>query len=205
MARDLSDEGRARPNPFDNALARRLGRMSDRPPLRKRMGIGRLFDRGNRGFIPDSSGHAPWSPPPLSVPEGPLPSLDSLLPSLPAYRESVRRMGALAKGMGMRAVFLTQPIGFGSDSAWARLEARRVTLYGKERHLSCATERRLRDAFNAALLEVCASDSLACFDLAARMSGEPRWFYDGAHFNDAGSDRAAALIAEYLQSRPLDP
>jgi lysophospholipase L1-like esterase len=37
------------------------------------------------------------------------------------------------------------------------------------------------------------------------MSGDPRWFYDGSHFNDAGSDRAAALIAEYLQSRPLDP
>jgi hypothetical protein len=102
----------------------------------------------------------------------------------------------------MRAVFLTQPIAYGTDSAWARREARVVRLYGRELHLSCATERRLRDAFNAALLEVCASDSLECFDLSSRMSGESRWFYDGSHFNDAGSDRAALLISEYLRRIP---
>jgi hypothetical protein len=107
--------------------------------------------------------------------------------------------------MGMRAVFLTQPIGFGTDSVWVRREARTVVLFGKARPLSCATERRLRDAYNAALLEVCASDSLECFDLAAQMSGEPRWFYDGSHFSDAGSDRAAALIAGYLLGRSSGP
>jgi hypothetical protein len=199
MAGELSDAGR-RGNPYDDAFFRRLGHLSDRPPWRRRFGLGRLFDPGDPRFVPDSSGHKPCVPSPLSVPEGPLPSFDSLLPSLPAYRAHLHRMGALAKGIGLRAVFLTQPIGFGTDSAWAGREARVVRLFGRERHFSCATERRLRDAYNASLLQVCASDSLECFDLAARMSGDPRWFYDGSHFNDAGSDFAAASIADYLLS-----
>lgn len=206
MPHDLSDD-RHGPNLFDEALFRRLSRLGDPPPgWRDRFGLGRLSHRRKTRFVPDSSGHRPWEPPALAAPEGPLPPLDSLLPSLPAYRASLGRMGALARALGMRAVFLTQPIGYGTDPAWAKREARVVSLRGRELHLSCATERRLRDAYNAALLAVCAADSLECFDLSARMSGEPRWFYDGSHFSDAGSERAAALIADYLlRAAPIRP
>lgn len=197
LARDLSDEGRG-PNPFDAACMRRLERMEDRPPLRRRLGLLRLIRRDDSRFIPDSSGHHPWDPPPLSAPEDALPASDSLLPSLPAYRAELRRLGAIARSLGLRAVFLTHPIAYGTDSAWTRREARSVVLYGRALRISCAQERRLRDEFNRALLDVCATDALECFDLAGSMSGHPEWFYDGSHFNDAGSDRAAELIARYL-------
>lgn len=200
MSRDLSDEGRG-PNAFDAACARRLARLGQPPSWRELSGLVRLYDLSRKAaapFVHDSSGHKPWEPPPLAGPAAPLPPLDSLLPSLPAYRARLSRLGSLARALGLRAVFLTHPIAYGTDSAWARREARSVKLSGRELRISCAEERRMRDAFNAALLDACASDSLECLDLSARMSGEPRWFYDGSHFNDAGSDRAAALIAAHI-------
>jgi hypothetical protein len=121
-----------------------------------------------------------------------------VLISLPAYQANLHRIGALARELGLRAVFLTHPSGYGLDSAWQRLAARTVRIQGCDYRISAATERRLRDAYNRALLDVCRSEALECLDLAALIPPEARFYYDGSHFNDAGADTAAALIATYL-------
>ena len=52
--------------------------------------------------------------------------------------------------------------------------------------------------YNAALLEVCAIRGLDCIDLAGALPRDTHTFYDDCHFNEAGSQRVAALLAERL-------
>jgi hypothetical protein len=107
-------------------------------------------------------------------------------------------MGARARELGVRAVFLTHPGAYGRDSLWKTREARTLRIGGRDYRISAATERSLLDRFNAALLEVCASARLECFDLAARIPPDSTYFYDEGHLTDAGAELAAAALAAWL-------
>jgi lysophospholipase L1-like esterase len=115
------------------------------------------------------------------------------------------RMHALARQLGVRAVFLTHPYRYGTGPEWASREGKELEIGGRKYRISAATERRLLDVFNAELLSLCASSGLECMDLAAGMDREAGrapdtpFFYDEGHFNDAGAERAASLLADYLE------
>lgn len=146
--------------------------------------------------------HRSWFPPSLAAPEDPLPPLDTLLPSLPLFRANIKAVHGLAKELGMRAVFLTHPGLYGPDSAWARLEARRILVEGREYRISAATEHGLLARFNLELLSLCASERMECFDLASRVPHDTLYYYDEGHFNDAGARLVAEEIGGYLLSAP---
>lgn len=207
MSRNFTDDARERPNAYDAAFARRVARIEGPETLADRVGLLRVWrdwkrKRGHTGFIPDRSGHAAWTPPPMSLAEDSLPSDEKLLPFLPAYRDNLRSLAATVRGQGVRALFLTHPIAYGTGGDWLRLEARTLRIEGCDYRISAATERRLRDRYNAALLEVCAAESLECLDLATLIPPEAGYFYDGSHLNDAGAALVGRLIAEYLTKNP---
>lgn len=210
MIQNFSDDRRERPNPYDAAFARRLARLDGEPGLADRVGLWRAWREWRRAradgpWVPDRSGHAAWNPPPLMVPEDSLPPMDRLLPFLPAYRDNLRKLAATARAQGVRAVFLTHPTAFGTDGEWRLREARILRIEGCEYRISAATERRLRDLYNAALLEVCGAESLECLDLAALIPPEAGYYYDGSHFNDRGAALVGRLIADHLLKTHENP
>lgn len=215
MVLSLSDDRRREGSPHDHALRRRLDRFREarRSGLRGILrGDGlRLRDefvswrRSRRAHtVPAKSPHRGRFPPALTAPEDTLPPLNLLLPSLPEYRANLKRLGALARELGARAVFLTQPILYGTDSAWASREARTLRIEGRDYRISAATERRLLERFNAATLEVCAEEELECLDLATRIPPDSLLFYDEGHFTDSGAALAAEAIAGYLSALPKE-
>ncbi len=203
MALTFSDDRRERGSPYDRAFAKRaaradtLGGWKDYSRLYREYQLLRKR-RAHETVTLSVAAHASRFPAPLTGAEDSL-SLDSLAgPTLAVYSENLRGLQARARTLGIRAVFLTQPYLYGVDSAWAHRFARSVTFRGREYRISAATERRLLDRFNAALLGLCAGDGLECFDLASRMAGDSLRFYDEGHFTAAGADLAAAEIAGYL-------
>lgn len=192
-------------NPYDNQFAARL---TTRGPKAWLMEHSRLWQIGyawkrvmaDEVVTLDKAYHANWSPPLLQAPEDSLPPHAELLTSLPGFRSNILRIDSAARALGTRAVFLTQPILYGSDSAWARYEARHLWVKDQSHRISAATERRLLDAFNASLLELCESRSLLCLDLAARIPTDSSLYYDQCHFNDAGAERVAREVAQFLKS-----
>jgi lysophospholipase L1-like esterase len=60
---------------------------------------------------------------------------------------------------------------------------------------------RMIDAFNRALLAVCRSDGVDCIDLASMLSRDTSTFYDDWHFNEAGCDKVAQIVSDFLVTR----
>ena len=56
----------------------------------------------------------------------------------------------------------------------------------------------MQKIFNDRLLWICRDRRVACFDLAAAIPHEQTYFYDFAHFNEAGSVRVAERLSDFL-------
>jgi lysophospholipase L1-like esterase len=122
----------------------------------------------------------------------PLPEpLESRLPSLEEYRSNILRIIELARLLGVRPVFLTQPLLFEDTPYWNGI--RWFSRYhGRQPYaVSAGTYARMLSIFNKNLLQICEEQRVSCFDLGAAIPHEQKYFYDATHFNDAG----AALVA----------
>lgn len=144
--------------------------------------------------------HKNWSPPTLEGAEDGLPPFPELLVSLPAFRRNILHIDSAARKLGARAVFLTQPILYGSGPDWERFEARHLWVQDQKYRISAATERRLLDVFNGELLSLCGAHGLSCLDLASRIPNDSSLYYDQCHFNDAGAERVAREVAIFWKS-----
>ncbi len=210
LALCFSDSRREGGSPYDKAFDNRLRLAMQPKSAKETFSLYReclLWKRRQAGkrTIGIQASHKNFFPPKLESPEDPLPPDSLLLASLPQFRDQVLRVHALALEMGVRIVFITQPLAYGTGPEWAAREARTVEFHRREYRISAATERRLQDRFNSALLSLCVADKMECLDLAAQIPPDTTSFYDQGHFNDAGADRAAEKIAQYLLSYPSPP
>jgi hypothetical protein len=205
---NFSDERRERGSPHDAALARRLSALDGggwRGFLRAHSRLYQLhYDRWLRRQAETSTldrcPHQAWFPPPLSAPEDALPG--NLLVSLPSFKLGLLSLRATAAKLGLRVVFVTQPLLYGSGPEWAGREGRKIEVGKKSYRISAATERKLLDVFNGTLLSFCASEKMECVDLASRVPNDSLYFYDQAHFTEAGAALAAGVLAEYFSAHP---
>jgi lysophospholipase L1-like esterase len=60
---------------------------------------------------------------------------------------------------------------------------------------------RAMPVYNRALLEVCGTRGLECYDIALTFGNDPSMFYDEVHFTEAGSRVMARKLAQYALSR----
>ncbi|MEJ2673259.1 MAG: hypothetical protein P8168_13875, partial [Deltaproteobacteria bacterium] len=74
-----------------------------------------------------------------------------------------------------------------------------LTRYGKETGISYVQVRELYDAFNNAIREVGRKNHVMVIDLAQEIPANKKYIYDIVHFNDAGSQLAARIIAARLK------
>jgi len=126
----------------------------------------------------------------------------SLEDAIAGYRRRLEEIVRTARARGLVPYLVTQPV------LWdERLDAssRDLLWFGKvsrRGYLSVENLRAGMDRYNDALREVCRERGLTCIDLSA-LNGDPRYFYDDCHFNEAGAREVAQRIADVLRSQPL--
>lgn len=199
----LEEERRAGGSPYDNGFVEKLNRGGARAFLLNHSRLCQvlyIWKRVLSGEVVtlEKAYHKNWYPTPLAAPEDSVPPDAELLPSLPRFRDNLLAIDSMAREWGIRAVFLTQPILYGDGPEWRGLEARHLWIQKQKYRISAATERRLLDVFNGQLLSLCATRGLECVDLAARMPRDSAYYYDDCHFNDAGAERVADIVAAHF-------
>jgi hypothetical protein len=139
------------------------------------------------------------SPPPLSR-------------GIDEYIRNANELASLAKRSGVRVLFMTQPMLWGAGLS----EAEQDLLWGGgppmqrgrpgQEYYSVEVMALAMRQYNQALLDLCGDIGAECIDAASRMSRIAEFFYDDAHYTDAGSERMARIISEHLlRSPPLGP
>jgi lysophospholipase L1-like esterase len=136
-----------------------------------------------------------------------LPSLPDLSSALTQYKENLLRLVALAKEQDIRLLFATQPAIWHENIS---PEMVRLLWFGYRGDPENPNGRYApqdlqagMDQFNHLLLEVCREQGVECIDLAAEMTGHESYFYDDVHFNEAGSEKVAAILADYIQKNRI--
>ena len=71
--------------------------------------------------------------------------------------------------------------------------------------VSAPTVWKMLDIFNREMVSVCAGENVPCLDLASRIPHDERYFYDAAHFTEAGAALVADTVAQYLEENRLMP
>jgi hypothetical protein len=128
--------------------------------------------------------------------------LPELAADIRAYRDNLAAIAALCRGWGSRCLFLTQPT-LWQDPMPPELEATTWfgPLRGTGRTLSSADLGRGMALFNQATLDLCRERADAeCVDLASEVPKDAVDFYDEEHFTEAGAERVAHVVADYLLS-----
>jgi lysophospholipase L1-like esterase len=132
--------------------------------------------------------------------------LPELEPGLRRYRADLLTLVELARERKVRLVLATQPVVW-SGSLSARADSLLwMGLYGnyegvKGRYTPEVLAEGM-ERYNAVVREVCASTGTECVDLAARMNGDERYFFDDVHFTELGARTVARIFAEHMGGTP---
>jgi len=122
---------------------------------------------------------------------------------LQKYRERLRTIVSLCRQKGVRPIFLTQPILYSENLS---TQARLLVWGGwmpDGKYLSIEKLRIGLDQYNTALQSVCRELDIECVDLSS-MNGREEFFYDDAHFTEAGATEVARLASQWLLQHPMD-
>lgn len=139
------------------------------------------------------------------------PSVRIAIPAaaLDTYESHLVSLAALASSHGITPVFLTQPMLWKPAMTkeeesvdWIRGVVERS---GKQVRLSSAEAARNMDALNARLMDACAKRGWKCLDLAHEVPKTLQYFYDTAHYNEAGAEFVAAKVAQFFDQELLEP
>lgn len=145
------------------------------------------------------SRHDSYTPVPLdSTAVLPASRLDSLLArGLEEYTANLQQLIHLGKSFGVKMVFMTQPMLFGSDPRWDNIKGE-FFWFTPEGEISAADYWRGLDLYNSKMIEVCSENNIPCLDLARGFPHDEKYFYDAVHFTEAGAALVAQKIAEFL-------
>ncbi len=114
------------------------------------------------------------------------------------YEENLRTLAGIARAQDARIVFMTQATTWNTrdprPSEWHWMVGTRVRY--READLDAAMER-----YNEAMRRAAAENGAPVFDLARSIPRSADFFYDDVHFNVAGADTAAAMLARFIVDR----
>lgn len=131
--------------------------------------------------------------------------LPDMAPRRARFRANLARI--VAASHGATVVFVTQPSlwkldptpdelafmymgGFGSPDVWEKDP--------RNKWMTPQAMLRALTAYNEETLSFCAARHLMCVDLASSLPKESTYFYDDAHFSDAGARAVADIVARKL-------
>jgi lysophospholipase L1-like esterase len=114
------------------------------------------------------------------------------------FLRNVDQLAGRSRALGARPVFVTQTA-YGWNAAVGgapRGLTDRTRAHGVE--MNYADVSFIHQRLNAALMEHCAKQGYACFDLASEIRLEPADFYDNLHTSPSGAKKIGAYLAEKL-------
>lgn len=131
--------------------------------------------------------------------------LPDMAPALQEYRHNLNRLIDLAGKQNARLTFVTQPYLWSENAVPSIQElysfgdiGPKDAVHGNE-YYSVEAMITGMNMYNNVLLEVCKERSVPCIDLAGTISGNPAYFYDDCHFNEAGAAKVGEIVAEYYE------
>lgn len=141
-------------------------------------------------------------------------SLPDLAGATAEYRSHLTRIARSANELDVRLIFVTQPTLWREDLS--KEDAALLWLGGigdfqgvpGMEYFTPAALAEAMDAYNEVLLDVCRTEAVECFDLAAALPKTTDVFYDDVHFTEAGAEQVTDLLYDYLATRPpygIDP
>ena len=132
----------------------------------------------------------------------PLAAAPPLETGLAEYRQRTRALARECAMRRQRCIFFTQPSLWRADlppEAQQRLWFGRVEGRG---YLSVGDLAVAMDRYNQALLQLCATDRLECYDLASAVPKDASVMYDDVHFSALGAEIVARYVATQLLDKP---
>ncbi len=150
----------------------------------------------------------PWAsrfvPVPLSEPEDSMPEdLHDLMFDPGFTRDNVRELIRLARVYDTTPVFLTQPMLFEDTPYWRTIDGGMSWLKRGDMEYSAASVWRMVETVNSDVIDVCAEEGVPCYDLGSALSHSSAWFYDQAHFSEAGAAAVADSVAAFFRRSGL--
>jgi len=118
---------------------------------------------------------------------------------LAAYQARLREIIRLAHSYATTIIFLTQPSLWDDTPFWRSHEGGFYWVNDPKKVYSAATCSRILKRYNRALMSVCRQEQVSCYDLASVIPHQETYFYDSAHFNEAGTSLVALRVAEFLK------
>ena len=141
---------------------------------------------------------------PMPGPEGEMPEdLHDLLPRPDAYRNRILRLIEECEDIGAIPVFMTQPLLYEDSEYWRGIIGSCYWFSETDSVCSAATWWRMLETLNTDLIDVCAEEGVACFDLASHVPHERRYFYDSMHHSLEGAALIGELAAGFMLERVL--
>jgi lysophospholipase L1-like esterase len=123
--------------------------------------------------------------------------LPDLQHPLEEYRGRLRRIVEACEVKGVRPVFLTQPTLWDGGLSSAAESLLALGWLPSGEYVTAARLRKGLDQYNEALRNVCAELNVECVELES-MNGQVEFFFDDAHFTDAGAEQVAHLVAQWF-------
>jgi len=125
-------------------------------------------------------------------------NLRELLPSLDEYGRNIREIIRIGRSLGVRVIFLTQPSLIDDNEYWSGKEGKFFWIKKYKYNLPAATYWKMLDIFNKELLRICKEENIEIFDLASEIPHNEKYFYDYAHFTEAGSELVADKVGGFI-------
>lgn len=186
----LSDEFRAKGAPADRTtFAQKIfsySRLVQMLYLWKKILIDKVV-------VVDETAHETYVPKSLAEPAPPPENLETHLPSLPEYRENIKKIIALGRASGVEMIFAGQSMLYDDTDQWSKVQSQ--FYWVDESHLySAATMWRMMEVFNAELERICAEENVPYVDLGSLLPHDEEHFYDPVHYTEAGADAVAEIL-----------
>jgi lysophospholipase L1-like esterase len=124
-------------------------------------------------------------------------SLPDLSAAIRDYQARIREMIRLCQDKKIRPIFVTQPMLWRAGLSEKAVGLLWLGILKDGSFAEIVPLERGIAAYNAALQEVCKQESVECVD-AGGLNGREEFYYDDAHYNEAGARFMADLIARHF-------
>jgi hypothetical protein len=138
----------------------------------------------------------------LSLPVLPSAQVEISQEALADFEKNVVSLSALSVAHGIVPIFTTQPMLWKAVMSpkeeavdWL---AGTIVSGGRRYRVPSSEQAQALETLNRHLLETCARRHLKCIDLEKRIPRSLDFFYDSMHFNEAGAEKVARHVAEFI-------
>lgn len=124
--------------------------------------------------------------------------LVAAMPHLGEYQKNLERLIKRCKELGIRPLFMTQPLLFEDNEHWRTVNGMNWTKISNG-PMAASDMGRMMDRYNSAMKQLCQQNGVECLDLAAIVPRTREYFFDLCHVTEKGAELEAETIQRFLE------